>query len=314
MKNSPPHRKTIAFRRRFPRFSGGHLKVWHYFCHTKESPVFHPTIHLVPGYMLDATNPWISNAEPIQEIWEPRKADAFFLAGMDWTAVPEDCATPAINLVQGIRHADPADPRHGFLSRRAIRICVSKEVELAILATGKVNGPVVTIPTGMDLDELPEPSHERDIPLLICGIKKPELAIKLSCELAGLGIAHRCQAQALPRREFLSLLGRAAVTVFLPHAREGFYLPALEGMAMGTVVVCPDCVGNRGFCIDGNNCFMPDYSPKALIASCLEALNSDMARIKSMQKNSLLTAELHNLEAERKSYLGILESLAFAEV
>jgi glycosyltransferase involved in cell wall biosynthesis len=120
----------------------------------------------------------------------------------------------------------------------------------------------------------------------------------------------------LPRSEYLSLVARSKVTVFLPNRLqgEGFYLPALEGMALGTVVVCPDCVGNRDFCIDGKNCFMPDYSPNALSAACLETLNLDVAKVNSLQKNARLMAEIHNLEAERKSYLDFFESLAFVEV
>ena len=35
------------------------------------------------------------------------------------------------------------------------------------------------------------------------------------------------------------------MTLFLPNQREGVYIPGLEGMALGTLVVCPDCVGNR---------------------------------------------------------------------
>ena len=63
----------------------------------------------------------------------------------------------------------------------------------------------------------------------------------------------------VPRDEFLDAMRRARVTLFLPNEEEGFYLPALEGMALGTIVVCPDCVGNRSFCLPGVNAFRPDY-------------------------------------------------------
>ena len=46
-------------------------------------------------------------------------------------------------------------------------------------------------------------------------------------------------------------MARARVTVLVPNPKEGFYLPALEAMALGTIVVCPDCVGNRSFCVAG---------------------------------------------------------------
>ena len=309
MKNPPPPLKTLAFHREFGAFRGGHLKVWHYFCHAKASRVFRPTIHLAPGSILDESNPWISAADPIQSAWVPDKADALFLAGTDWLAVPKDCATPAINLVMHVRHGDPADPRHAFLSRRAFRICLSKEVEIAILATGKVNGPVITIPASLDFDGFPEPPRERDIPLLIAGLKKPKLATEISCELDALGIVHTCLPRALPRLEFLALLGRAAVTLFLPNAKEGFYLPALEGMAMGTVVVCPDCVANRGFCLNGINCLRPDADKQSILASVLRAVQFPAASQEALRNAARETVNEHRLARERERFLEILDQV-----
>jgi glycosyltransferase involved in cell wall biosynthesis len=52
----------------------------------------------------------------------------------------------------------------------------------------------------------------------------------------------------------LNWINQAKITVFLPYRDiEGFYMPALEGMALGTLVVCPDCIGNRSFCLPGYN-------------------------------------------------------------
>jgi len=292
------------------------LKVWDYFKHTKESALFEPEIYLSSSSLRDESNPWIAGGKKVLNQWEPCKADALFLAGLDWLVVPEDCDKPVINLVQGLRHAFPEDPRYAFLRRRATRICVSRQVADAIVSTGQVNGPVFTIPNGLDLVNMPKPASERDIPVLIAGYKEPNFAEALSGLLRTSGLNALCLTRQLPRSEYLSLISRSRVTVFLPNRLlgEGFYLPALEGMALGTLVVCPDCVGNRDFCIDGNNCFMPDYSPNALSAACLEALNLDVAQINSLQKNGQMMAGLHNVEAERKSFLGILESFACAEV
>jgi glycosyltransferase involved in cell wall biosynthesis len=307
--------RKLLFHRDFRGFSGGHLKVWDYFKHTKQSAFFKPEIYLSPCSLRDALNPWFASGEKDLTEWKPVEADALFLAGLDWLAVPEDCAKPVINLVQGLRHALPEDPRYAFLRRRATRICVSQQVADAIVSTGQVNGPVVAIPNGLDLANLPVSASERDIPVLIAGYKEPHSAESLSDSLRTRGIPAFCLTKKLPRSEYLSLVARSQVTVFLPNQLlgEGFYLPALEGMALGTLVVCPDCVGNRDFCIDGYNCFMPEYSTQALSAACLEALYSDAAKIHSLQTNSRLMAELHKLEAERKSYLGILEALACAE-
>jgi glycosyltransferase involved in cell wall biosynthesis len=307
--------RKLLYHRDFRGLTGGHLKVWDYFKHTKDSVFFEPEIYLSPFSLRDALNPWIAGGEKVSNQWKPSEVDALFLAGLDWLAVPEDCTKPVINLVQGLRHALPEDPRYAFLRRRATRICVSQQVADAIVSTGHVNGPVFAIPNGLDLANLPLPPKERDIPVLIAGYKEPHFAEVLADSLRTRGIAVFCLARKIPRSEYLSLVARSQVTVCLPNQLlgEGFYLPALEGMALGALVVCPDCVGNRNFCIDGYNCFMPEYSTQALSAACFEALHSDAAHIHSILNNSRTVAESHNLEAEKKSYLEILEALVYDE-
>jgi len=305
--------KRLAFYRDFHGFSGGHLKVWDYFRYTRQSQNFTPTICFTDASRMDASNPWFAAGEQIQSRWEPYKADALFLGGLDWLAVPEDCSTPVINLVQGVRHADPADARYQFLSQRAIRICISKEVELAILATGRVNGPVITIPAGLDLADLPRPSRERDISLLIVGLKHATMAKRLSDRLAAMGIDNTCLTTQLPRQKFLGLLGRSNVTAFLPYEKEGFYLPALEGMAMGTLVVCPDCVGNREFCVDGTNCYLPPYNESALIEAVRQATKVSKAEKDTMTAEGARQSGRYTLVEERRRYLEVLEAVVAKE-
>lgn len=259
---------------------------------------------------MDDSNPWFAAKERFQSDWQPERADALFVGGTDWPAVPDQCTVPVINLIQGLGHADPNDPRYAFLQRHAMRICVSKEVEKAITATGCVNGPIFTIPAGLDRSLLPKPAAERNIPILIAGLKQPALAQKLDAELTRHGVESHCLKSAVPRVEFLHLLGRALVTVFLPHDNEGFYLPALEGMAMGTFVICPDCRGNREFCSDGINCLMPDYNPATLLAACLQALATPQSQRTGITAAGVRKAALHEITTERHRYLRALESFA----
>lgn len=301
--------RRLAFYRDFRRFSGGHLKVWDYYCHTKRSDHFRPTTYFTPDSLFDVSNPWVAAGEPIEDSWDPGAADAVFLGGLDWFAVPEDCTTPVINLVQHVRHSEPSNARYGFLSRRAVRICVSQPVADAILATGRVNGPVVTIPAGLDYESFPAPSTERDIAMLIAGLKQPSLAKELSDKLANTGVANTCLTSLLPRQEFLRLLGRAKVTVFLPHPQEGFYLPALEGMAMGTLVVCPDCVGNRQFCEAEANCLMPDYNLESLVSEVLRSVTMDPPTLAGLTSAGKKRQALYGLSKEREDFLQLLETI-----
>jgi hypothetical protein len=309
MKNSPPPLKTLAFHREYGGLRGGHLKVWHYFCHAKASRVFRPTIHFAPSSILDESNPWSSAGEPIRSAWEPDKADALFLAGMDWMAVPESCTKPVLNLIQGFRHTDSGDPRFQFLQRRAIRICVSGEVADEVLSTGMANGPVITIPAALDLELFPEPSQVRDIPILIVGLKRPGLAEEIAADFFASGFTPVCLTRSLPRLEFLRLLGRSMATVFLPLEKEGFYLPALEGMAMETIVVCPDSEGNRSFCLDGVNCLRPDAGRESIVATVLRTMKLPSASQEALRNAARETVNEHRLARERERFLEILDQV-----
>jgi GT2 family glycosyltransferase/glycosyltransferase involved in cell wall biosynthesis len=62
-------------------------------------------------------------------------------------------------------------------------------------------------------------------------------------------------------------------TVFVQTSvHEGFALPPLEAMATGGAVVCTDAHGNRDFCVDGENCLMPEPNPAAVSAAIARLL------------------------------------------
>lgn len=301
--------RTILFRRDFQGLTGGHLKVWDYFCHAQHSVRFEPRIFLTPESVRDHGNPWCGIVPPPLAAWRPDSADVLFLAGLDWEAVPVPAPVPVLNLVQGLRHADPHDPRHHFLSRPAIRICVSDEVAAAIRSTGRVDGPIHVIPNGIDTSMFPERPATRDIPLLIAGHKNPAFAAAVAMRLAEAGIAAECLTHPCDRTTFLGLLGRARVVLLVPFDREGFFLPAIEAMAMGAVVVCPDCVGNRGFCRDGETCFRPNYTLDEVVGAAIAATGLDAAAGGRMRAAAEAEVSRHGLAVERNAFLSILDGL-----
>jgi GT2 family glycosyltransferase/glycosyltransferase involved in cell wall biosynthesis len=67
------------------------------------------------------------------------------------------------------------------------------------------------------------------------------------------------------------LFSEAAVFV-QTSTHEGFCLPALESMATGGAVVCTDAHGNRDFCVDGENCLMPEATREAVSAALARLL------------------------------------------
>jgi hypothetical protein len=302
--------KKILFYRDYQGFTGGHLKVWNYFGHVKSSNIFIPKIYFTNNSNLDVENPWYDNVDDRESSWKPELSDALFIAGMDWTAVPSECNKPVINFIQGFSHSDSNDLRYSFLNRPATRICVSEEVADAVASTGIVNGPVVVIKNGLDSKDFPTKKLIKDIKLLIAGYKQPALAAQVHGLLKKSGIEAHLLTTMIRRSDYLSLVGRSAITLFLPCQIEGFYLPALEGMGLGTLVICPDCKGNRGFCLDMQNCMSPNYSLEGIVSACHEAIKIHAAgSSEKIISAGIQEFNAHSLNEERCRFIDVLTSL-----
>jgi hypothetical protein len=306
--------RTVLFCRGYRRFHGGHLKVWDYFNHVLASPSFTAKIEFSPRAHWDRTNPWWNAREHIVDSARSVHPDVFFVAGRDWLRMdrhPEAGADiPVVNLVQHVRHADPNGNRFEFLSRKAIRICVSEEVAQALRETGLTRGPLIVIPNGLDLESLPATNAAtRDVDVLIIALKQPGLGEELERRLKHPGRRIDVLSERLFRPEFLSCIQGAQTTVFLPNKTEGFYLPALEGMALGTLVVCPDCIGNRSFCLPDYNSFRPNYTISELTRATESALALAPDQAQRIRENARQTAERHSLLRERQAFLEVLHNI-----
>jgi glycosyltransferase involved in cell wall biosynthesis len=305
--------KTVLFHREFLRFQGGHLKVWQYFNHVRSSPDHRAVVRFTADSIWDETNPWQPVRQEVLPWEEPVNADILFVAGRDWRwlepAHRAESPVPVINMLQHVLHASPEDPlgRRRFLPNKAIRICTSSEIAKAINATGIVRGPVFAIPAAIDLDEIglvPRPPA-RDIDLLVLATKQAPLGRHLAARLEQPGRVLDVVRREVHRSDLLQRMARARVTLYLPNRQEGFYIPALEGMALGTVVVCPDTIGNRSFCRDGHNCFMPEYEDEAIIAAVTRALEEHDG-LAALIEGGEETARAHDLMRERATFHELL--------
>jgi hypothetical protein len=307
--------RTVLFFRNYRKFKGGQLKVWDYFNHVLASPEFTPRIAFSPESNWDSTSPWWNAREYVVNSWRSVRPDVFFVAGRDWVMLdqhPDAGANiPVVNLVQHVRHADPNSNRFEFLSRRAIRICVSEEVTRARRETGLTQGPLITIPIGLDLESLPASNNgaKRDVDVLIAALKQPRLGEKLKCRLKQPGRRIEVLSKLLPRTEYLSRIQEAHSTVFLPNKAEGFYLPPLEGMALGTLVVCPVHKGEFSFYLHSHNCFRPNYTIAELAQAAESALALAPDQAQQIRANARQTAEKHSLLRERQAFLEVLHNI-----
>lgn len=303
-------RGILLFHRDFRGLTGGHLKVWHYLRHTAGSSRFRPRVFLTAASHRDSSNPFLTG-EPdwLMPSWQPHLADALFVAGLDWSAVPEPWHKPIVNLIQGVRHASPGDPRREYLKRRAVRICVSEEVADAIRATGLVNGPVHTIPNGVEVPDAPIGRSGPPTPLLVAGWKDAGRTGVVVEALRAAGFAPEVLVARLPREEFLGRIASAEVVLFLPLEEEGCFLPALEAFSLGSLVVCPDCVGNRQFCRDGETCLRPDRDAASLVAAVGRAMAMSPSERARLVAAARVEVAARGLDGERRAFLGLLDHL-----
>jgi glycosyltransferase involved in cell wall biosynthesis len=260
------------------------------------------------------SNPWARSKEYLVLPGEDVKPDVLFLSGVDWRrldpAERAESPIPIVNLVQHVKHACDNDPlgRNRFLPHKAIRICVGPEVTRALERTGRVRGPMFTIPDAIDFDEVA--SHattgEREIDLLILANKQPERGERLRERLERPGRRVHLEVTRIARAKLLGLMGQAQVTLLVPNPKEGFYLPAVEAMALHTLVVCPDCIGNRSFCLDGVNSFRPPYDDEDAIVEAAERALDRRMELEPMLAKAASTAREHDLAYERRAFLEIL--------
>lgn len=304
-------RRRVLFHRNYQGFSGGHLKVLDYVRHTQAAAGHSAEIYITPDSHPD--HPWQGDVTLVRE-YRPEAADALFIAGTDWQALDaypgiED-RIPVINLIQGLRHAAPEGPLFRFLHRRATRICVSAEVAAALRATGACNGPVHTIPNGIDAAQLPPPALVPACDVFIGGIKQPSLAADLAERLRRRGLQVDDLTLAVPRPEFLARMSRARLVVLLPLLEEGFYLPALEAMAMGCVVICPDCIGNRAFCMDEVTALVPGADAVAIEAAIARVERSP-GLAGALRSRATAVSRAFDIGIERTAYHHLLREAAW---
>lgn len=302
----------MLFVRTYRGMLGGHLKVFDYLRHVAASGLYTPVL-----WVTDASTempPAELLPDDLRIVRAPIDADAYFVGGMNWEifdGAGVTCAgKPVVNLLQGLRHGAPGDPRLAFLARPALRVCVSEAVERAVRETGVANGPVVAISNGIDLAAVAafRADRARDR-VFIAGAKDAPLAHAVASRLQVLGIETDLLVTLVERSEFLRRLGASRAAVLLPLDVEGFYLPALEAMALGATVVMPPCEGSASFCRDGETCAIAPRDANAL-ARTAAALLADPARCERIARDARAMAARHSLERERAHFVEALRTYA----
>lgn len=303
--------RRLLVHRDYVAYTGGHGKFLDYIAHVNAHPDWEVLLYLSPRSRHVPGNPFVGAATPC-DAWCPEQADALLLGGMDWAlldGVALRPGQPVVNLVQHVRHAEPGSPLRNFLRRRALRVCVSTAVANAIAATGEVNGPVEVIPASVDVSALARlgqrPTSAR---VFVDAVKQVALGRAVSARLLAAGIHADLLEQRLPRADYLERMAAAAIVVALPEPEEGFYLPGIEAMAMGRVLVQYDCVGSREYLIDGTNALVPGGDVDSIVAAVVRARADASLRVRLVQA-ARTASQRCDLPEERRAVHALLDRL-----
>ena len=103
--------------------------------------------------------------------------------------------------------------------------------------------------------------------------------------------------------ELRELYHWADVFLATPLMEEGFYLPGLEAMAAGAVVITSDAGGNRAYCDFGENCIQVGLDDAEGYVAALKILRTEsVGNIERLRRNGYETVDRHTLEHERECF------------
>lgn len=245
----------------------------------------------------------------------------FFSWPTDWQRIaPRLPAAMArervIHIIQNVRHANPHWIRgYGarLLGRPMTRIMIVPEVADAVSPFVHPESLTEIIPEGHDWPYF----HKLRVGGLPQRIKvayttwKSEVGIAVEESLSGDDrFEFRSVRKAVGWPELKDLYQWADVFLATPLAEEGFYLPGLEAMAAGAVVVTPDAGGNRAYCDFGENCIHVELEDGDSYTSALEALAAmPAAKVAALRTSAYEVLENHTLDAEEARFGHLLSRI-----
>ena len=306
-------KKNILFALKCVKPSGGALKVRHYFEHSMKHKSLNSLLFMPKDIDWNSSNPWFIYKDKIIPEIDWSIIDIVFISGWGWERfIPRKYHYTnnfkVIYLVQHPSKLMPSFKRYEDLKKPATRICVSKAMTDMANKIPQVNGPVITIPAGIEIKKLMRTSKKHKlIDILISGLKNPTMGEVLKSKFNQLDLKIKLLDKRMDRKTFIEYVSNSKIVVCLPNPLEGFYLPALEAMALNAFVVCPYAIGND-YCIDGINCFVPKYTEQDIYNKTKQIVSLTDKESKKMKKNAYITVKAHDITLEIKSFHMLLNS------
>ena len=306
--------KTILFYQHFGHanvFRGAHYKTLDYFKHLQSLPGYEPVIVFDEDSAWGPDIPWFDQFTTMPTLASlSALPDALFLnSGKDWLRYQAHCVIPdELPIISPVNHFRALNPDHRafqLLSRPATRLCPSPELYQAVKDHPLTQGETVYLPNAIHqwVDHLPV-WQERTIDVLVVGNKNPTMAAQLAAALRPRFTRVQVIDRWLPQAAFQAALANSRYSVHLPMPVEAHYLPALEAMLLGSVVLVPDCVGNMSYAQHGQTCYVPDYEVMAMVQTLAQIQDKDH---QPMIETAMTLAQSFSPQQERLGLQRVLQ-------
>jgi hypothetical protein len=111
-------------------------------------------------------------------------------------------------------------------------------------------------------------------------------------------------------KELRELYHWSDIFLATPLVEEGFYMPGLEAMAAGAVVISSDAGGNRAYCRFGENCVGVGFEDAGGYVEALKSLREGSAEeVERLRGAGYEAVKQHTLEHERERFGEFMERL-----
>ena len=219
-----------------------------------------------------------------------------------------------VHLVQNVRVANTAfDNGYSYrlLPKRLHRLAITEDVRDAILPFVEDRDLLHVIPHGFDFDFFARAPERSDPPVLHFNRFKSDFGERVLAALseAGLTMEVIVTNKGQPWPEMQANYKRSSLFLSTPLPEEGLYLPGLEAMAAGNLVVTSDAIGNRFYCDFGTNCLEIPYEDiPAAVARISWALDNWTGAAFDMRVAAYAKSESKGMEPEFSGFGRFLSS------
>jgi glycosyltransferase involved in cell wall biosynthesis len=268
---------------------------------------------LAPGGSVDHVEPSGFGAEPDDFVFFSWPTDYETLVHR---LTPGTLHERVIHIVQNVRHANPSwigGYALRLLTRPMARIMVAEEVLEACLPWLNRGSPTEVIPEGHDWAYF---SRQRQ-----GGLETPaKVGFTTWKSVVGLEVAaalahdprfeFRSIGETVGWKELRELYHWADIFLACPNQEEGFYLPGLEALAAGALLVTPDVGGNRAYCRFGENSVLVEYeSAPDYVAALIRLAESPPEPVDAMRQAGYGVLSEHTLDEEKRRFGEFLDKL-----